>query len=363
MSLVISSFPPLPIGVKNGVGGVIGNKLYVGLGSAGTRLFFYDLDAPIKGWQRASEFPGTTRNDAAFSVCDDKLYVFSGAGQPENSTTPIVLEDSYVFDAKRNRWQSIETHIPVGLLGASMCQIEIGKLICFGGYSKETFDRFVAEISQIDPVQQPEKHQATLTKFMSGPTQDYGWNQTIWLFDCANETWSEVGLNPYLANCGAGIIQQNNTVTLIEGEIKPGLRSLESKVFEFDNGDMTKSRLLPSICNVDTSHEGLAGHFAGQVEKQIIVAGGAYFIGSQNKFQKGQWYSHQGLTKHYDNKVWQFDGTTWHQVMQLPHGTAYGVSISHNNTMYLLGGEDSKGDAQARCYTLSWRTLFSPINS
>ncbi|MFM2587315.1 YjhT family mutarotase [Vibrio sp. TBV020] len=356
MSLLIEDFPPLPCGVKNGVGGVIGNKLYAGLGSAGKRLFFYDLDCPELGWQTAAEFPGVTRNDAVCTVSNDKLYVFSGAGILDGEQAPVVLDDGYLYDPRVNQWSRLETHLPIGLLGASACEFEPGQLLFFGGYCKETFDTFLAAISKIDPESQPEKHRSMLVEFMSRPVEAYGWNQDIWMFDTFQKKWSLVAENIFPANCGAGIVRQNNVVTLIEGEVKPGLRSLDTKRYEFHSSRSLSSLKLPSIQQVEKSHEGLAGHFSGVINEQIIAAGGAYFIGSQSNFLKGQWYSHQGLTKHYNNQVWRFDGNEWHQTTsRLPEGVAYGVSISTNNKMYVIGGEGSKGQALSSCYALTWR--------
>jgi N-acetylneuraminate epimerase len=86
MSLLIDSFPALPVGIKNGIGGLLGTRLYVGLGSAGKQLFYYDLEQPESGWQQAADFPGTERNDACYVVSNDKLYVFPEPGNCQMDT-------------------------------------------------------------------------------------------------------------------------------------------------------------------------------------------------------------------------------------------------------------------------------------
>lgn len=355
MSLLIESFPPLPIGVKNGVGGMLGQRLYIGLGSAGKHFFYYDLAQPEQGWQRAADFVGTERNDACYVVSNDNLYVFSGAGQREHEQSPVVLDDAYRFDAKTNLWTKLNTQIPVGLLGASACTLSTGELVFFGGYCKETFDSFVAKLSSIDQKSQPEKHQSVLNEFMSRPVFGYGWNGDIWSFDLTRETWAILDKNPFAANCGAGIVQQGSTVTLIEGEIKPGLRSLQTKQFQLHSSSHISSKLCASIFDIQSQHEGLAGHFCGQIQGQIFAVGGAYFVGSQNNFNNHQWYTHKGLTKHYSNSIWRFDGINWHSERALSQGVAYGVSVSSGDTFYLLGGESKLGEAQTRCYALSWQ--------
>lgn len=352
MSLHIESLAALPLGIKNGVGGKIGTKLYVGLGSAGKRLFFYDLESPLQGWQLCAEFPGTERNDAAYAVCNDKLYVFSGAGCTQGKSAPEVLEDGFVYDGQADRWQRLTAKTPVGLLGAGACHIGHDKLAFIGGYNKKTFDTFLSAISQVDASTQPERHQTMLSEFMSRPVSSYGWNREIWCFDTREQKWQLVGHNPFEANCGAGIVADGQVVTVIEGEIKPGLRSLKTKQFVF-NQNGVECQSLPSIHSQDRCHEGLAGHFAAQLNERIVVAGGAYFIGSQENFRRGKLYTHQGLTKHYSNQVWQFDMNQWRKSAELPSGVAYGVSVQAGDCVYLLGGEGQGGAAQQKCYCIS----------
>ncbi len=353
MSLVIDSIANLPIGIKHGVGGVLGRKIYIGLGSAGRQLFFFDLDRPSKGWQSAPEFPGCPRDDAAFTVSNHKLYVFSGAGIEAGKNIPSVLLDSYVFDCDTNTWSQLGGDVPVGLLGASCCSLDTGEIVFFGGYRKETFDNFVLEIAEINYLEEPEKHRQVLTEFMTRRVEDYGWNQDIWRYSPTHNRWAVAGRNSFHANCGSAISKEGNTITLIEGEMKPGLRSLDTKQFEFDGDLITKSVLCAAICDVDYEHEGLAGHFSASINKDIYVYGGAYFIGSQSNFKEGKLYAHKGLTKHYTNKIWKYDGSNWHFSGEFGDGLAYGLCVSIDQRMYIIGGENSLGEAQTRCYNLS----------
>lgn len=354
MSLQVLPIASLPVGIKNGVGGLVGRRLYAGLGSAGKHLFFYDLDTPALGWQQAPLFPGLERNDAVAVTSGNRLYVFSGAGIEPGNCSPSVLSDGYYFDVNDNAWGQVEASIPVGLLGASGCEIEPEKLLFFGGYNKSTFDDFLSKLSQVDAALQPQQHQALLSEFMSQPIEEYGWNGDIWQFDTRLQRWSIKASNPFAANCGAGLIQQENRVTLIEGEVKPGLRSLDSKQFTFHSTGGADYQRIPAIAQSNPNHEGIAGGFAGLTQDALTVAGGAYFVGSQDNYRKRQWYSHQGLKKHYSTDIWRFDGKRWQIAGQLSQGLAYGVAISVGDEMYVIGGEDNSGAAQRGCCVLTW---------
>ncbi|EGR4165592.1 YjhT family mutarotase [Vibrio cholerae] len=352
MAISFQLLPELPVGIKHGVGGIIGQKLYAGLGSSGNAFFVLDLKDMNSGWKSAADFPGIARNDAAYTVCGNKLYVFSGAGIEGNNSFPTVLMDGYVFDSQINQWTRLERTLPTGFLGASCCSLSSTDIIFFGGYDKDTFNNFLSEISKIDVTREPNRYKELITIFMSQPIDNYNWNRNIWSFIPCNEHWSVVGENPFKPNCGSGIIHKDNVVTLIEGEVKPGLRSLETKRYLFKEGKLEYSDSCASIIDISENHEGLAGHFFGEIDNKVIVIGGAYFIGSQDAFINGSLYAHNGLIKHFSSNVWIFDGKSWENKYQLDAGIAYGVSASNGKAMYILGGENSNGDAMTRCLSL-----------
>lgn len=352
MSVIFSSLPDLPEGVKNGVAARDGTHLYAGLGSAGKRFFLLDLDNLKAGWQSTTDFPGTTRSDAV-TITDSKgIWVFSGAGVPENTDCAQVLTDVYFFEFANKSWQRMDTQTPVGLLGACGCEVSTGRFVFFGGYNKTMFDDFCAKMSRLDEEHDQLERQQLLCEFMSKKPQDYGWNQEIIQYDISHNEWTALQKNPYQANCGAGLIWHANTATLIDGEIKPGLRSTEIKQFTLNDENEFSSAQLPSIQSDTAEHEGLAGSYAGVLNNKLVALGGAYFIGSQSNVRQGQWYSHKGLTKHYSNSVWCFDNNRWQVIAEMPIGAAYGSTVESETGLILIGGEDANQKALVSCYLL-----------
>lgn len=184
------------------------------------------------------------------------LWVFSGAGQPVESSSAQVLTDVYYFWVNRGSWDKVDTNIPIGLLGASGCEISSGKFAFFGGYNKPIFDSFVAKISCVDPNEEPEKHHDLLVEFMSRTPEEYHWNQKVLLFDTDSSTWHVLMENPFPANCGASLIQDGGKVILVDGEIKPGLRSTQVKQFTFHSLSDIDVLTLPSIASQKLEYEG-----------------------------------------------------------------------------------------------------------
>ncbi|MGF1777961.1 YjhT family mutarotase [Vibrio nomapromontoriensis] len=358
MTLSITAYPDFPIAIKNGVAARVGQRVFAGLGSAGTQLFYLDLETLHQGWQPLPTFPASERNDAVMVATEHRIWVFSGAGLAENSLTTQVLTDGYYLEVgasvafEESQWLRVSSDTPVGLLGANACEISPDKIAFFGGYNKPLFDDFVRRLSLIDPQEDPVKHQATLVEYMSMAPEDYQWNQDVWLFDCQTQTWQVLMKNPYPANCGASLIHDGHKVVLIEGEVKPGLRSTQVKQFTFHPRHPVVSHLLPCIQQSFPKHEGVAGAFSGLTTSGYLVAGGAYFIGSQQRAKEKQWYTHQGLTKTYCDDVWLFSARQWQRIGRLPRACAYGMSVSTDLGMLVIGGEDGKGHASTQCALL-----------
>ncbi|MGR5221323.1 YjhT family mutarotase [Vibrio parahaemolyticus] len=349
MTIHLTFLPDFPIAIKNGVGGSLGRRLYAGLGSAGKHFFYFDLNQPGGHWQPAPGFPGAERNDAVSVTTSEGLYVFSGAGNDPRHAYTSVLMDSYFFCANKQQWHSLDTTLPLGLLGASAIAVNDHQFLFWGGYCKETFDALMKQLSQASSSDASDKH---INAFMGQPIEAYGWNSHIWLYDVRKNTWEAITRNPYPANCGAALVRINDDFMLIEGEVKPGLRSLKTKCYQFDHQWRLTTKYTTSIADQWSHHEGIAGGYGSAVDNSIILAGGAYFIGSQANFQQGKLYSHQGLRKHYSDTIWRYQNGEWEQTGKLPIPSAYGISIPSQDGLYVLGGETLDGQTLSCCYHL-----------
>ena len=82
------AYPDLPVGIKNGTGALIGDTVYVGLGSGGNKFYSLDLKDPAAQWKEIAAFPGGERNQPVAAAVDGKLYVFGGLQKNEKRRTP-----------------------------------------------------------------------------------------------------------------------------------------------------------------------------------------------------------------------------------------------------------------------------------
>ncbi len=100
---------------------------------------------------------------------------------------------------------------------------------------------------------------------------------------------------------------ENNFLMLINGELKPGLRTDVIYRAMWDNDKLTwlkNSQLPPS--HGEQQQEGLAGAFSGYSHGVLLVGGGANFPGAKQNYTNGKFYSHEGINKNGEMKsmVW-----------------------------------------------------------
>jgi N-acetylneuraminate epimerase len=83
--------------------------------------------------------------------------------------------------------------------------------------------------------------------------------------------------------------------------------------------------------------EGFAGSFAGVINDQLIVAGGANFPDAK------PW---EGGTKVWYDHIWSLDGKDWTLKGKLPRALGYGASASIKEGVILAGGSDAAGHSR-----------------
>ena len=350
-------WPDLPIGIKNGIGVRIGDRLIVGLGSAGTDMLALDLNDRAAGWQKLAAFDGPAPSQPAAAASNGALYVFSGSGKidPEDAA-PVILDTVHRYDPEANAWETLDTTTPVGLLGASAMTLGDGRIAIIGGYNKELFDNYLAEVSAIDREAEPERWNAVVENYMGMTPEEYRWNDRVLLFDPADLSWSDLGANPELPNTGAAIVETApDEFLIINGEIKPGLRTdmVKRVTFGADGATWTAAPPVPAPAGSEVQ-EGLAGAYAGLTHDRVIIAGGANFPGARRNAEAGHWFAHEGLSKHWASEVFVLDDDRWQEVGRLPEGLAYGASFSVDDALLLVGGEDEARTARTKVFALEW---------
>lgn len=356
-AMAAETWPDLPAPVKNGIAARVGDMAFVGLGSAGTDLYALDLSDPAAGWQKRASFVGPATNGAAVAVSATTIYLFSGNGKAtEDARSPIIFDTVYAYDTQSDRWSKRDTKTPVGLSGAKAVSLGDGRIALVGGYNKELFDTYLAEIGAIDKEADPEGFRALVTSYMGMEPKAYRWNDKLLVYDPAANNWGSLGDNPYLPNCDPALVAEGDGRFLVmSGEIKPGLRTPEVKHVEIKGASAIWTKLadLPPALP-GQQQEGVAGAYAGTVVGDVLLAGGANFVGARANAEAGHWFAHDGLKKRWRDEVYVFSGENWKVAGKLPRGLAYGASFTVPGGLLIAGGEDGEGTPRSEVFMLKW---------
>ena len=109
----------------------IGNKFYIGLGSAYLYNYrqFWEYDTVLKTWNRIADYPGETELDAVSFSIEDKGYIVTGAYNDFERNN-----DLYEYNSLYNIWSKKAPFPGMSRIFATGCSV-LGKGIVGSGTS------------------------------------------------------------------------------------------------------------------------------------------------------------------------------------------------------------------------------------
>lgn len=338
-----TTLPDIPEPLKNGTGAIDNNGvIYVGLGTAGTSWYKIDLKKQHKDWERIKSFTGGAREQSVSVFLNDELYVFGGVGK-KNSESPLqVYSDVYKYSPVKNTWQKVDTISPVGLTGHTGVKLNETMVLITGGVNEHIFDKYFIDIAAA-AADESEKNKV-IYNYFNKPAKDYFFNKIVFIYNAKENTWKNAGELPDAGTAGSSSVMENNFLMLINGELKPGLRTDVIYRAMWDNDKLTwlkNSQLPPSPG--EQQQEGLAGAFSGYSHGVLLVGGGANFPGAKQNYTNGKFYSHEGINKKWRDEVYGLVNGHWQYMGKMKQPLGYGVSVSYGDEVFLIGGENAKG--------------------
>lgn len=345
-------YPDLPVGIKGGGGALIGDTVYVGLGSGGDKFYRLNLKQPNATWQEIATFPGGDRNQPVVASVAGKLYVFGGLQKNTKGELQLV-NDAYSYNPTDNSWHKLPTRSPLGLVGATGVT-HTDKVYVVGGSNLSIFNGYFQDY--VAAGDDKVKKDSVINAYFNQRPQDYFFNITLFSYQPATNKWRNEGRLPFAGRAGAAVAVKGNTITVVNGEIKPGLRTDKVEQGKFKTNGEVKWKDLPDLPSPVKGgiQDGLAGAYIGYSDGVLLVTGGANFPGSTKQFKQGQLYAHKGLSKAYHDEIYAFNGKKWKVVGKLPVKSGYGVSVSYNGKVLLIGGETDGGKALTAVRELSF---------
>nr|WP_226692236.1 N-acetylneuraminate epimerase [Rodentibacter sp. JRC1] len=345
-----TQYPDLPIGIKSGAGALINDTVYVGLGTGGNKFFSLNLKEKDAQWQEIAAFPGGDRNQPVAAAIDGKLYVFGGLQKNEKGELQLV-NDAYRYNPAENTWDKLPTRSPRGIVGASAVGSQ-DKIYLIGGVNEAIFNGYFQDYTAAGD--DKAKQKAVMDPYFDQRPQDYFFTPELFSYQPATNKWYNEGVFPFPPRAGAAFAIKGNDLLVVNGEIKPGLRTSSTEQGTITAKGVKWKALGDLPAPKGQIQDGLAGAMGGYTNGYYIVTGGANFPGSTKQFKEGKLFAHQGLKKAWHKEVYALNNNKWKIVGELPAGIGYGVSIAYNNKVLLIGGETDGGKALTSVQTLSY---------
>lgn len=241
-----TAFPELPFTMSQHGAVIIDNTVYVAAGKTNgiTKNTFLKLDLSKKGrsdfaWELMPDFPGNGRLQAvivAQNQAEEKhLYILSGSSFPDSVKLPLINTDGLEYNPISNKWTEIGkinvNHQEFSLHGGAGINIGANFILCLGGVNKQIFSNALLEIRKAKIAKQKgdtavyNKFKIWKQAYLSQKVSDYKFNKAILLYNTITKQWSIVDTTNITARAGASLLRWNDKLLLINGELKPGIRS------------------------------------------------------------------------------------------------------------------------------------------
>ena len=246
-NIEIQRWPSLPNRMTSMAAALVGNTIYVAGGTSDGRLAntFLSLDLTMIDkeefkWEVHKDFPGPARiqpvavgqNDAE----EPHFYLFSGSSFPDGDEKPTLTTNGLEYNPITEVWSEISDIQPRGgglqsLHGGSGMPIGTHHILFVGGVNREIFhdawilERKYTKAKIVGDSVLTEKLGEELYNYFLHPSEWYKFNKDILVYHTITDTWTIVDEYPFAGPAGAPIVNTEDYLYVISGEIKPGVRS------------------------------------------------------------------------------------------------------------------------------------------
>lgn len=251
--IVPASLPSLPVTIDNTSAAAIGKKIYVAGGNVNGKpanaLFCLDMDSLENGWHTLPPMPGAARVQpvaiAQHTPQGMHLFVAGGFQPVQGDEAPVVWPDVIAYDPETKTWKEVSPVLPLpGNLPRTVtggCGIAWGdSLLVFAG--GVNYERFFAALDRDrqkkiaagkgDRAAVDSLNEAGKTYMLQSP-EWYKFNPALITYNTYTGEWKNLGEYEQTARAGAGIILHNGTLIIVNGELKPGIRTPQVNKAQF----------------------------------------------------------------------------------------------------------------------------------
>ena len=152
-------------------------------------------------------------------IQDGKLYVWGGFAPAVEGHQASLSVDGYMYSPETKEWSSVATPYDaegneISLGGGMGTSFGEGMILCAGGVDKDIFLKALQGIY-------------AGKEYLSHPVEWYRFNRNLLLYHPQTDKWTTLGEYEQGARAGAVIVSQDGFHYIINGELKPGIRTNE----------------------------------------------------------------------------------------------------------------------------------------
>lgn len=178
-----------------------------------------DLSNMDKGWQKEPGVPGEPRVQPGVRGTRGKTLCLGRLCPGSRGREATLSVDGYVYSPETRVWTSVATPVDkegksISLGGGAAVPWGEEAILCIGGVNKDIFLKALQGIY-------------SGKEYLSHPAEWYQFNKNLLLYYPAKDEWSSLGEYEQGARAGAALVADGVYAYIINGELKPGIRTNE----------------------------------------------------------------------------------------------------------------------------------------
>lgn len=245
-------YPSLPLPTDNSSGTLINNHIYLSGGNSNGRqsnqFIELNLEDTTTGWKNAGTLPENLPRVqpvllSLLNHSSSKLLLTGGYGITTNNIT--VHTDCWEFDIANKSWQECSAPLNEGhtvtFTGATGTIINDTTLIIIGGVNTNIFHyglKIAMDLSEAktqNNINGIDSLSKLNREYLTRPPEYYQFNQKCWLYNSTQNKWQILFEDARTALAGAVMVSLNDKALIINGEIKPGIRTKKNYLIYFNH--------------------------------------------------------------------------------------------------------------------------------
>lgn len=239
--VAVKELAALPVEMDNMTAATDGERIYVAGGNAGGipgHRAFVLKNTDARQWEALPDFPGCARLQPVSVAVGGKFYLIGGfqpATEREECYLPL---DILCYDPVDNRWTEGDA-APAAFVGSAAVALNDSVCVIAGGVDAEIFRaavnnplwqrqaRLEGDHERLAHLQREQK------EYMKHAPGWYRFNRRLIAGRVAENRWTCIGEFDELARAGAVLVNDRNRLIVVNGESKPGIRSVGVYGIEF----------------------------------------------------------------------------------------------------------------------------------